>query len=136
MKYYTEINTSHTADALSILLSDPRFVLPRMFKSIKDLQVDGSSYHGRANYMGLWHEINGNVYSSMNEISYVFSLRYGRSLGLGKLVFSLGLNKVSLSLKYEGWMERTSSVIINMWIKDFLKNFEEDVRLERIKRKI
>lgn len=136
MKYYTEIVTSHTSEALSVLLSDPTFVLPRLFKSIKDLQVNELSYHGRAKYMGLEHEINGDVYSSLNEITYAFSIKHGKSLGLGKLIFSLQPNKVSISFKYEGWMERASSNIINMWIKDFLNEFEEDVRMERIKRKI
>lgn len=136
MKYQTEINTSHTIDSLKILLSDPPFLLPKIFKSIKDLKVNGSSYYGKAKYMGIEHELNGNVYSSFNEVSYVFTLRHGKDFGSGKLVFTLQLNKVFIVLEYEGWMERMSFSLINRWINSFLKNFEEDIRMERIIRKL
>jgi len=123
-------------DSLKILLSDPNFVLPRIFKSIKDLKVNGSSFYGKAKYMGIEHELNGNVYSSLNEISCIFTLRHGKDFGSGKLMFTLQSNKVSIFLEYEGWMERVSFSLINRWINDFLKNFEEDIRMERIRRKI
>jgi len=56
--------------------------------------------------------------------------------GSGKLLFVLQSNKVAIFLEYEGWMERVSFSLINTWIKDFLKNFEEDIRMERIRRKL
>ncbi len=136
VKYTYEINTSHTVDSIIKILSDPSFLLPRVFKSINNLNVNGSSYVGIARYIGIKHEFNGNVYSSLNEVSYVFTLKHGKDFGTGKLIFQIYQDKVIVSIEYEGWMERMSSSIINKWVKSFLNNFEEDIRLERIKRKI
>ncbi|MUM65066.1 DUF3211 domain-containing protein [Acidianus infernus] len=136
MKYSTEISTSHSIDALLTLLSDPSFVLPKIFKSIKKIETTNSRFSATASYLGLTHEVNGNVFRSVNEISYVFILRHGKDTGSGKLSFIISNNKVDIIFEYEGWMERLSQSIIIKWIKEFCSNFEEDIRIERIKRKL
>jgi len=136
MKYSTEISTSHSMDALLTLLSDPSFVLPKIFKSIKKIETTNSSFSGTASYLGLTHEINGNVFRSVNKVSYVFILRHGKDTGSGNLNFIISNNKVDIIFEYEGWMEKLSQSIIIKWIKEFCRNFEEDIRIERIRRKL
>ncbi|WP_236752817.1 DUF3211 domain-containing protein [Acidianus sp. HS-5] len=136
MKYKFEINTLHSVESLRLLLSDPAFLFPKIFRDIKEIKVGRSSFYGNAKYMWIYHDFNGNVYSSLDEISYVFTLRHGKDSGIGKIILLLEPNKVTLSIEYEGWMERLASSALKSWTNEFIKNFEEDVRIERIKRKI
>ncbi len=131
-----EVFTSHEVEALRAILSDPQFVLSRVFKSIKEVNVDKNSFKARAVYLGLSHHINGNVYTSLDEVSYVFILKKGENAGSGKLTFSLSPGKIVINMKYEGWMGFFSSSILKSWLTNFTKNLDEEVRLERIRRKI
>lgn len=131
-----EIKTQHEVEALRIILSDPKFVLPNLFKSLKEVKVDGSQIHGKAKFMGIEHELVGNVYSSLEEITFVFLLKKGNDAGSGKVTFTLTPGNITLNYRYDGWMDKMSSFVIKKWIDIFVKEFEEKVRLERINRKI
>ncbi|EHP70060.1 Protein of unknown function (DUF3211) [Metallosphaera yellowstonensis MK1] len=136
MKYIAEIGTEHPQESIRALLSDPHFVIPRVFKSVKEFRVEGSSFRGVARYFGFEHEVLGNVYSSVNEVSYPFTLRHGVDVGTGRLTFLIQPGSVRVILEYEGWMERFSRGILKGWVRDFLTDFEEVVRMERIKRRL
>lgn len=137
MKVEYTLTTSHTPEALRDILSDPNFVLPKVFKSIKKIERYGSSYWGSASFMGISHSFQGNVYTSYTRVMYVFQLKRGNNLGSGKLTFIINSDgSLNVSFEYEGWMERSSSVVLKRWLEDFISNLDEEVRLERIKRKV
>ncbi|WP_287688907.1 DUF3211 domain-containing protein [Metallosphaera javensis (ex Sakai et al. 2022)] len=130
------VTTSHDTESLRIILSDPNFVLPLLFPSIKDLKVLGGSFHGHANYLNIDHEVSGNIYISSNEINYPFTLSRGKNLGTGRLTFYLTPGRISLKLEYEGWMETFAGGLLGRWVRKFSRELEEKIRMERIRRKI
>ncbi|MCH1771929.1 MULTISPECIES: DUF3211 domain-containing protein [Metallosphaera] len=130
------VGTSHDVESLRIILSDPYFVLPTIFPSIKGLKILGGSFQGYANYLGIEHQVSGNIYISKNEVTYPFTLSKGKNLGAGKLTFYLIPGRVLIRLEYEGWMERLAGGLLRGWVKKFSNDLEEKVRMERIKRKI
>ncbi|BCU68815.1 DUF3211 domain-containing protein [Stygiolobus caldivivus] len=138
MKVEYSVTTSHTREALREILSDPVFVLPRIFKSIKNVQRDRSSYWGSASFLGISHEFHGNVYTSYSRIMYVFQLRRREGeLGNGRIVFNLkSEGSLQIEVEYEGWMEKTSLRVLKRWMDEFISVIDEEIRLERIKRKI
>ncbi|MEM3358595.1 MAG: DUF3211 domain-containing protein [Metallosphaera sp.] len=140
MKVTRVITSQHTMDSLIKILSDPNFTIPRLFPTIKMLIIRDGSFNGKAKYFLYQHEVKGNVYVSQNEISFPFTLFYKEKIGSGKLSISFRPNgqitEIVLSLSYEGWMEKLSNRLLNKWIESFLHGLEEDLRLERIKRKI
>ncbi|ABP94713.1 hypothetical protein HA72_0538 [Metallosphaera sedula] len=130
------IPTSHTPEAVRVILSDPGFVIPKLFPTIKRLEVSGKSFSGMARYMFFDHEIKGNVFVSNTEVTYPYTVSHGNDVGTGRLIFSIGQGEVRIRLEYEGWMEHFSAPLLEKWLSGFLKGLEEDLRLERIKRKI
>lgn len=137
MRLEYSVNTTHTLDALKVILSDPNFVFPKIFKSIKEIRTDGSSFSGTASYLGIRHEFRGNVYSSYDKVTYVFQVRRGNDVGSGKLTFLINNDgRIDILLEYSGFMEKGSTILLKRWLEGFISNINEEIRLERIKRKI
>jgi len=137
MRLEYSVTTTHTSSALREILSDPNFILPKIFRSIKNIRSEGSSFSGTASYLGINHQFHGNVYSSYNKVTYVFQIRKGKDLGSGKMIFNINTDgRLDISVEYSGFMEKVSIMLLKKWIENFISNINEEVRLERIKRKI
>ncbi|MCG3109794.1 hypothetical protein L3N51_02090 [Metallosphaera sp. J1] len=129
-------STDHSTEAIRLIMSDPQFVIPRLFPTVRRLEVSGKSFSAMAKYMFFDHEVKGNVFVSTSEIVYPFTLSHGDNLGTGRLIISLRQGELSIKLEYEGWMERFSKGLLQGWLDKFMDGLEEDLRLERIKRKL
>ncbi|QGR19658.1 DUF3211 domain-containing protein [Stygiolobus azoricus] len=137
MRLEYSVTTTHTPDALREILSDPNFVLPKIFRSIKEIRSEGSSFSGTANYLGIKHYFQGNVYSSYNKVTYVFQIRRDKDSASGKLTFNINADgRLDISLEYSGFMEKGATILLKKWIGSFISNINEEIRLERIRRKI
>lgn len=134
MRISVEIQTKHESDALLKVLSDPSFVLPNLFPSIKEVKISEGKYTCKGKFLGASFELVGNFYSSSDgRVKYAFTIDKG---GNGNLEFLIEQGKVTLTLDYEGWSEKISRPFISKWLNDFKKDFEEKVRLKRIEKKI
>ncbi|ARM74619.1 DUF3211 domain-containing protein [Acidianus manzaensis] len=132
-----EITTSHEEYALMTILSDPSFTLPKLFPPIKKVESKDRKFHCEGNFVGMKFEMNGNVYVSYNSILFVFTLKSGGVKGDGRLEITINEKSVKLVFSYEGWMNRFSRIFfMSKWFENFAKNLDNDVRMERIKRKI
>ncbi|MEM3768031.1 MAG: DUF3211 domain-containing protein [Metallosphaera sp.] len=129
------VPTSHDPQSLFTILSDPVFVLPRLFPPIKQVNLEKDSFNAEGRFMLMRFSMHGNVLKG-NNITYVFTLGSGNETGNGKLVIELQKGSVSLRFEYDGWMERTSGLFMDKWFTEFGSKLDEEVRLERIKRKI
>ncbi|MEM3317523.1 MAG: DUF3211 domain-containing protein [Metallosphaera sp.] len=129
------VPTSHDPQSLFTILSDPVFVLPRLFPPIKQVNLEKDSFNAEGRFMLMRFSMHGNVLRG-NNITYVFTLGSGNETGNGKLVIELQKGSVSLRFEYDGWMERTSGLFMGKWFTEFGSKLDEEVRLERIKRKI
>ncbi|QKQ99162.1 DUF3211 domain-containing protein [Metallosphaera tengchongensis] len=135
MKRSIEVSTSHDAKSLYTVLSDPSFVLPRLFPPIKEVKIDGNSFDANGRFMLMGFYIRGNLVRG-EEIIYAFRLSGSGGKGDGRLTVRVG-SPVYLTLEYEGWMERTSGILfIDRWFSDFAEKLDEEVRMERIRRRI
>ncbi len=94
------------------------------------------SFHGKAKYLFFNHEVKGNVYVSSTEINYPFTLSHDSDIGVGKLTFYLRQGELMVTLEYEGWMEDLSRGLLKKWLDSFTEGLEEELRMERIRRKI
>ena len=131
-----EFDTSHDSNSLSTILSDPDFVLPRLFPPIKQVTKSETSFDAKGRFMGMKFNMHGNVLKG-TEIIYAFHLGAGGGEGEGRLTIRLLPGKVALRFEYEGWMERVSGIFfMQRWFENFGKSLEEEVRMERIKRKL
>ncbi|MCG3109135.1 hypothetical protein L3N51_01425 [Metallosphaera sp. J1] len=135
MEITKSVKLEHGWDATSTILSDPRFVIPRMFPVVKELTVNGSEFVGKGRYAMRDFEMSGTVFKGV-DIRYVFQIKSG-GIGTGKLVFTQNGDTLILKFEYEGVFERTFSLMSrDRWINGFLEKLNEEIRLERIKRKI
>ncbi|QKQ99163.1 DUF3211 domain-containing protein [Metallosphaera tengchongensis] len=135
MKKSVEVSTSHDTPSLYTVLSDPSFVLPRLFPPIKEVKIDGNSFDANGRFMLMGFHMHGNVIRG-EEIIYAFHLSAGGGKGDGRLTVRVG-SPVHLTFEYEGWMERTSEIaFMDRWFRDFAEKLDEEVRMERIRRRI
>ncbi|AWS00369.1 DUF3211 domain-containing protein [Metallosphaera hakonensis] len=135
MKASRKFKVSHERGAVFAVLSDPTFVIPRLFPSVKEFSAMGTSFSGHGSFAFRKFELSGTVFKG-DEIRYVFQVRSG-DVGTGRLVFQYEANLVTMSLEYEGVFERLFGLMTaDRWIDEFIKNIDEEIRLERIKRKI
>ncbi len=125
----------HEWEAVSTILSDPEFVIPRIFPPIKSITVNGSSFKGSGRYAMRDFEISGTAFKGI-EIRYVFQVKSGGT-GTGRLTFAPRNGELILRFEYEGVFERVLSLTSrDRWIGGFLEKLNEEIRLERIRRKI
>ncbi|MCY0861678.1 MAG: DUF3211 domain-containing protein [Metallosphaera prunae] len=135
MEITRSIKLDHEWEAVSTILSDPEFVIPRLFPPVKSITVNGSSFRGSGKYAMRDFEISGTVFKG-TEIRYVFQVKSG-GIGTGRLTFAPRDDELILKFEYEGVFERVFSLTArDRWIGGFLEKLNEEIRLERIRRKI
>ncbi|QKQ99008.1 DUF3211 domain-containing protein [Metallosphaera tengchongensis] len=129
-----EAKVSHEIGPVHTILSDPAFVIPRVLPPVKVIEVTGNSFKGSGQHFVYLFGISGTVYRGV-DITYVFSIK-GNGTGNGRIVISPG-SLLKFTLEYEGYMERNLRLFsASKWVDNFLKNLDEDIRIERIRRKI
>ncbi|AWR95649.1 DUF3211 domain-containing protein [Acidianus brierleyi] len=132
-----DVRISHEWNAIIEILSDPYFTLPRLFPPIKKVNRNGESFECEGKFVGMRFTMRGNIYRSTDLITFIFSLRAGGGLGNGKLMINSESEVLKLIFSYEGWMNRFSKTFfMSKWFDNFAKNLNEEIRLERIRRKI
>ncbi|EZQ10580.1 hypothetical protein CM19_03895 [Candidatus Acidianus copahuensis] len=139
MQVEKEILYPHEFEPLKTILSDPTFVLPRVFPPIKNTRFKEGSFESNGKFMGMQFNIEGNYYIGSESVTYTFILKAGRWKGNGKLVIELKpqQRKINVKFSYEGWMDTLSKTFfMSKWFNDFASKLDEEVRLERIRRKI
>ncbi|AWR98680.1 DUF3211 domain-containing protein [Metallosphaera hakonensis] len=130
------VKTSHDRESLYRILSDPQFVLPRLFPPIKNVQESGESFDADGRFLAMKFNMHGNALRG-SEIVYVFYLSAGGGKGQGRLTMQLMEGEINLRFQYEGWMQRVSGTFfMDKWFSNFADQLDESVRMERIKRKI
>lgn len=129
------IKTSHDINSVIIILSDPSFILPKIFPPIKSVENNNSSFIAKGKFLFTDFCLRGNVYSSMDNIRYIFTLKSGDRTGNGKLEFQFTEN-ININFEYDGWRDLIARNFISKWVNDFINRLDEDIRIERIKRKI
>jgi hypothetical protein len=132
-----EVGISHEWKAIKEILSDPYFTLPRLFPPIKKVNRDGESFECEGKFVGMRFTMKGNIYKSSDLITFIFTLKAGGGIGNGKLMINSGNSTLKLIFSYEGWMNRFSKAFfMSKWFDNFAKNLNEEIRMERIRRKI
>jgi len=132
-----EYHTSHEPEALVKILGDPKFVLPRLFPSIKEVETQGTSFQARGRFMGMSFSMTGDVYVSVDSVTYTFVLLAGSGKGDGRLTGEFWPERLILTFDYDGWMNRLSGTFfMGRWFSSFGRGLEEEVRLERVRRKV
>lgn len=132
-----EIKTVHEIDALREILSDPTFTLPRLFPPIKKVSCEKGEFKCEGRFVGMHFEMIGSVYKGYDKIVYAFTLIAGGGKGNGRLEILLQERAIKLIFSYEGWMNTFSRLFfMGRWFENFAEKLDEEVRLERIRRKI
>ncbi|AWR95884.1 DUF3211 domain-containing protein [Acidianus brierleyi] len=135
LRIVKSIKTKHDRNSLIIILSDPSFILPRIFPPIKSVENNNSSFIAKGKFLFTDFCLRGNVYSSIDNIRYIFTLKSGNKTGNGKLEFQFTEN-INISFEYDGWRDLMARNFMSKWVNDFLDKLDEDIRMERIRRKI
>jgi len=135
LRIVKSIKTNHDINSVIIILSDPSFILPKIFPPIKSVENNNNSFIAKGKFLFTDFCLRGNVYSSMDNIRYIFTLKSGDRTGNGKLEFQFTEN-ININFEYDGWRDLITRNFISKWVNDFKNRFDEDIRIERIKRRI
>ncbi len=131
-----EFKTTHECDAVLTIVADPKFLVKNLFPPIREVEVkEDNQFVATGRFMLQGFVMSGNVYPSSNSVTYVLNIN-GKGASGGKLVISCYGNTARIEFEYEGWLDTLASRFINSWFDNFLKEFDEKIRLERISRKI
>jgi carbon monoxide dehydrogenase subunit G len=134
MKLERKIKISHQVDVVLQILADPAFTIPRIFPNVNRIKVDGEKFEAEGKVTLSSYHLTGRVFPGYNEVKYVYdSDRGGGVLKISKV----NENMIRITLEYDGsLLARIESIIVNSNLNKLEKNINEDIRLERIKRKI
>ncbi|MBW9140914.1 MAG: DUF3211 domain-containing protein [Candidatus Aramenus sp.] len=128
---------THETDAFLKVVSDPSFLIPKVFPPVYSVEVNETRFVAYGKYMGVPFTISGNVFTGENSVTYAFTLSAKGGKGSGRLTVSALGESGSIKFDFEGFMHRLAGTfLIRKWLENFAKNLNEEVRLERIKRKI
>jgi carbon monoxide dehydrogenase subunit G len=134
MKLEREIKISHPVDVVLQIFADPTFTIPRIFPNVNRIKVDGEKFEAEGKVTLSSYHLTGRAFLGYNEVKYV----YDSDKGGGVLKISkVDENVIRITLEYDGsLLARIVSIIVNSILKKLEKNINEEIRLERIKRKI
>ncbi|MEJ2769865.1 MULTISPECIES: STK_08120 family protein [unclassified Stygiolobus] len=134
MKVEREIKISHPVDVVLQIFADPSFTIPRIFPNVNRIKVDGEKFEAEGKVALSSYHSTGRVFLGYNEVKYVYdSDRGGGVLKISKV----NENMIRITLEYDGsLLARIESIIVNSNLNKLEKNINEEIRLERIKRKI
>jgi len=134
MKVEREIKISHPVDVVLQIFADPSFTIPRIFPNVNRIKVDGEKFEAEGKVALSSYHSTGRVFLGYNEVKYV----YDSDKGGGVLKISkVNENMIRITLEYDGsLLARIESIIVNSNLNKLEKNINEEIRLERIKRKI
>jgi carbon monoxide dehydrogenase subunit G len=134
MKLEREVKISHPVDVVLQIFADPAFTIPRIFPNVNRIKVDGEKFEAEGKVLLSSYHSTGRVFLGYNEVKYV----YDSDKGGGVLKISkVNENVIRITLEYDGSLSaRIVSIIMNSILKKLEKNINEEIRLERIKRKI
>jgi carbon monoxide dehydrogenase subunit G len=134
MKLEREIKISHPVDVVLQIFADPTFTIPRIFPNVNRIKVDGEKFEAEGKVTLSSYHLTGRVFLGYNEVKYV----YDSDKGGGVLKISkVDENVIRITLEYDGsLLARIGSIIVNSNLNKLEKNINEEIRLERIKRKI
>ncbi|PVU76172.1 hypothetical protein DDW11_00230 [Sulfolobus sp. SCGC AB-777_G06] len=140
MKVEREIKISHPVDVVLQIFADPSFTIPRIFPNVNRIKVDGEKFEAEGKVALSSYHSTGRVFLGYNEVKYV----YDSDKGGGVLKISkVDENVIRITLEHEGsLLVRIGSILriglitVNSNLNKLEKNINEEIRLERIKRKI
>jgi len=127
------LNVSHELDVVLSLFSDPEFSSPRIMPGYE-------SHTGKDNFqvievVGIYpYILEGRIFRG-SSIKYVFRMIDGLK-GAGNIDISGIENKLKFIIDYDGDARSQFESSFEKGIKKISKSINEDIRLERIKRKI
>lgn len=135
MKLEKEIKVSHQVDVMLQILADPSFTIPRIFPNINRIKVDGEKFEADGKVALSSYHLTGRVFPGYNEVKYVFD--YDNDKGGVLKISKVNENVIRITLEYDSSLiARIGTFILNSNLNKLEKNINEDIRLERIKRKI
>jgi carbon monoxide dehydrogenase subunit G len=134
MKLEREIKISHQVDVVLQIFADPTFTIPRIFPNVNRINVDSEKFEAEGKVTLYSYHLTGRVFLGYNEVKYVYdSDKVGGVLKISKV----DENVIRITLEYDGSpLVRIGSIIVNSNLNKLEKNINEEIRLERIKRKI
>ncbi|ADX81671.1 DUF3211 domain-containing protein [Saccharolobus islandicus] len=128
--------TQHDIQALAKILSDPIFTLYKILGA-ETVSVKGNEFDAMISLGVTALILHGTVYVGNNKVSYKFySVGTQKGEG-GVLEFDLFKEgEIRLIVEFEGRFASFIKFSLRRKIEKNIKRFDEEVRLERIKRKI
>ncbi len=128
---------SHETSAFLKVISDPLFLIPRAFPPVYKVELVEGGFVAYGKYMGIAFTMTGNVYTGENAVTYVFTLNAKGGKGNGRLTISILGGSGSIKFDFDGFMHKIAGTfLIRRWLEKFAKNLNEEVRLERIRKKV
>ncbi|QKR00892.1 DUF3211 domain-containing protein [Metallosphaera tengchongensis] len=132
MKIHRSFQTSHDCEAVLTLSKDPNFLLRKLFPPVSSIEKRGNKFKAEGSYMHLSMTAEGVVLVSSNAVTYM--LKTGDSVG--KIELECSDRKIELDFEYEGCDGFLAKRILSNWFDRFVEDFEENVRLMRIERRV
>ena len=134
MKIEKVIKVNHEIDVVLQIMSDPTFIIPRLFPSISEIKANGDEFYFKGKIGFLSYEGKGRVFVGVEGVRIVYETDKGSGI---VLLQRFDDNSIKITLQHENdFYGNLGRLAVNSNLNKLEKNINEDIRLERIKRKI
>ncbi|QIW23570.1 DUF3211 domain-containing protein [Sulfolobus sp. S-194] len=129
-------STNHEINVVFSIISDPNFTLHKILGA-EVVKVNGNVYEASFTLSLMVLMIHGVVYSRNDKVSYKFNT-IGVNGGEGGFLEFVAMKdgEIRISFEYEGKLSSFIKFMLGRRIAKNIKKLNEEIRLERIKRKI
>jgi len=128
------IKVNHEIDVVLQIMSDPTFLIPRLFPSISEIKVNGGEFYYKGKVAFISYEGKGRVFVGAEGVRIVYETSRGSGI---VLLQKFNDNSVKITIQHDNELYgNMGKLAINSNLSKLEKNINEDIRLERIKRKI
>ncbi len=135
MEVEREIKVNHEMNAVFKIFSDPCFLIPKIFPYVKYIECRGDEFKGNGGLPVLGkYDFKGRVYVGDLRIRYI----YNSTKGNGILeVEKVDVNAIKLRLEHDNSLSFSiAKPILSYNFRRMEEKLDEQIRIERIKRKI
>ncbi|BFI74869.1 STK_08120 family protein [Sulfurisphaera ohwakuensis] len=128
--------TNHEINVVLLIIADPNFTLYKILDA-DVVRVNGNAYEASFTLGFIVLMVHGVVYLGNNKVSYKFNT-IGISGGEGGFLEFTAVRdrEIKVLFEYEGKLGSFINFMLGRRISKNIKKLDEEIRLERIKRKI
>ncbi len=134
MKIEKYIKVNHEVDVVLRIMSDPLFTIPKLFPYVSKVQTKDNEFKANGRVVTIKYDLKGRIYTGDGKVRIV----YDSNKGGGMIdIEKINGNTIKIVLQHDDSFNAFLGYFaVSSNLEKLEKRIDEDIRLERIKRKI